>query len=48
VVGGLLDRREQLAALVVRPLDVALAQAGDGRLDSRKGSAQVVTDGREQ
>ena len=47
-VGLLLDRPLELVDVLRRPLDVALAEAGDRRLDRRQRRAQVVGDGLQQ
>ena len=47
-VGLLLDRRLELVDRLRRPVDVALAQAGDRRLDRRQRRPQVVGDGLQQ
>ena len=47
-IGRVLDRFEELGALLVGPLDVGLAQAADRRLDPRQRRAQVVSDRRQQ
>ena len=46
-VGGLLDRRLELIALLRRPVDVVLSKAADRRLDRGQGRPQIVRHGLE-
>src|SRR4029453_2947805 len=47
-IGLVLDRLEELRGLLWRPVDVALAEAGDRCLDRREWCAQVVRNRREE